>query len=151
MTTLNGKPMVAGHGAGAALVTRMPMNFTAALSKPHNFLPSRRAEVRDRHHDLFGRNLAGSVLVFPSCIGSSYTGMVLMQVMSEGKAPAAIVVQEADPLLVSGAVLAEVWFGKGIPVVEYGGEDLFEKIATGDRVTVDGETGEIRIDTDDRP
>ncbi len=137
--------MVGGHGAGKALVTRMPINFTAALSKPENLMPSRRAEIRDRLHELFGQNLAGSVLVFPACIGSTYTGMVLMQVMTENKGPAAIIVQSADPLLVSGAVLAEVWFGKGVPVVEYPSGDLFEKIKTGNSVEVDGKTGEIAV------
>ncbi len=145
MITLRGKAMVGGRGAGKALVTRMPINFTAAFTKPHNFIPSRRAEVRDRHHDLFGSSIAGPVLVFPACIGSTFTGMVLMQLMSEDKAPAAIIVQNADSLLVSGAVLAEVWFNKGIPVVEYRSEDLFERIKTGDHVVVDGETGQVTV------
>ena len=145
MITLTGKALVGGHGAGTALVTRMPINFTAALTKPHNFIPSRRAEIRDRHHDLFGKNVAEQVLVFPACIGSSFTGMVLMQLMSEGRAPAAIVVQNADSLLVSGALLAQVWFDKGVAVVEYRADDLFEKIRTGDPVVVDGETGEIKV------
>lgn len=147
MITLIGRAVVGGHGAGAALVTRMPINFTAAFTKPHNFIPSRRGEVRDHHHDLFGKNVAGHVLVFPACIGSSFTGMVLMQLMSEGRAPTAIVVQSADSLLVSGAVLAQVWFEKAVPVVEYRADDVFEKIHTGDRVRVDGETGEISVGT----
>ncbi|MFI5395351.1 MAG: aconitase X swivel domain-containing protein [Candidatus Binatia bacterium] len=145
MMTLRGKAFFGGHGTGEAVVSRTPINFTAAFTKPHNFIPSRRGEIRDRHHDLFGTNVAGRVLVFPACVGSSFTGMVLMQLMSEGRAPAAIIVQSADSLLVSGTVLAQVWFQKGVPVVEYRADDLFEKIRTGDRVAVDGETGEIRI------
>ena len=145
MTTFKGTAIVAGRGAGKALVTRTPINFTAALTKPHNLLPWRRGEIRDRHHDLFGSNVAGTVLVFPACVGSTFTGMVLMQLMSEGKGPAAIVVQSADSLLVSGAVLARVWFSKGVPVVEYQPDDLFEKIRPGDHVVVDGESGEIRV------
>jgi predicted aconitase with swiveling domain len=146
MITFTGRAVVGGHGSGPALVTRMPINFTAAFTKPHNLVPSRRAEVRDRHHDLFGTRIGGSVLVFPACIGSTFTGMVIMQLMSEEKAPAAIVVQNADSLLVSGAVLGKVWFDKGMPVVEYPSEDLFLKIKNGDRVVVDGETGEIGMD-----
>lgn len=55
--------------------------------------------------------------------------------------------QRADSLLVSGAVLAEVWFRKGVPVVEYRGDDLFDRIQTGDSVRVDGETGDISVGT----
>jgi len=143
MTVLRGRGVSGGTAGGRALVTRMPMNFTAALTKPRNLI--RRSEVQDRHHELFRRNLAGRVLVIPSCIGSTYTGMVLLELMFRRVAPAAIVVQAVDSLLVSGAVLAEVWFDRGIPVVEYAGEDLFEAVSTGDRVEIDGDAGEIRI------
>jgi len=146
MTTFRGRGIIAGRGRGRALVTTMPMNFTAALTKPANVLPNRRAEIQDRHHDLYGQNIKGSVLVFPSCIGSTYTGMVLLELMAQGHAPAAMVVGEADSLLVSGAVLAEVWFDRGIPIVEYDGGDLFESIMTGVVVDVDGGTGEIKVD-----
>ena len=145
MTTLRGRGIFKGRGRGRALVTTMPMNFTAALTKPANVLPHRRAEIQDRHHDLYRENIKGSVLVFPACIGSTYTGMVLLELMAQGHAPAGMVVGEADSLLVSGAVLAEVWFDAGIPIAEYDGEDLFEQIRSGDLVEVDGGTGEIII------
>jgi predicted aconitase with swiveling domain len=71
--------------------------------------------------------------------------MVLMELMYSGCAPAAMIVQKADSLLISGPVLAEVWFGRGVPVVEYPGDDLFLHIRTGDPVSVDGNTGEVKI------
>jgi hypothetical protein len=89
------------------------------------------------------------VLVFPTCIGSTYTGMVLLEIMYRRVAPAAMIVLEADSLLVSGSAIAEVWFDCGIPIVEYPSEDLFEKIKTGDAVEVDGATGEIRVNPGD--
>ena len=78
MTTLKGRGYVAGTARGRALVTRMPMNFTASFSSPVNLLPGRGSEIRDRHHDLFGRRIKGRVLVFPAAIGSTFTGMVLL-------------------------------------------------------------------------
>jgi predicted aconitase with swiveling domain len=143
MTTLKGKTMLGGRASGPALVTRMPLNVTASFSGPANLLPTRRAEVRDRLHELFGKNIQGKVLIFPACIGSTFTGMVLMQLMKDGHAPAAVIVQNADSLLVSGAVLAEVWFKKGIPVIEYQADDIYEQIKTGDQVEVNGDAGEI--------
>ena len=121
------------------------MNFTACFSSPVNILPGRRSEIRDRHHDLFGKKMKDTVLVFPAAIGSTFTGMVLFDRMHEGVAPCALVVQKADSLMVSGAVLANVWFSKGVPVVEYSSEDLFDRIHSGDMVEVDGDTGEIKI------
>lgn len=145
MKTLQGKPMMPGTARGKAVVTRMPMNFTGSFTKPINIVPGKRAVVKDRHHELFNTNLKGVVLVFPACIGSTYTGMILLDLMTHGDAPSAIIVQRADPLLMSGTVLAEVWFGCGIPIVEYASDDLFDAIKTGDIVEINGETGEIKV------
>ena len=136
---------MAGRGAGPALVTKMPVNFTAAVSSISNAIPGRKGVIIDRLHDLYGRDMKGTVMIFPAAIGSTFTGMVLLELMRSGYAPAALVVQAADSLLVSGAVLAEVWFNAGVPVVEYPGADLFDQVKMGDRVEVDGATGEIRI------
>lgn len=145
MKTLKCKTVIGGRASGEALVTQQPINFTAAMCKVPNMLPSKRAEVRDAHHELFKQNVGGKVLVFPSCIGSTHTGLVLLDLVSQQRGPAALIVQHNDSLLISGVVLSEVWFGENIPVVEYHGDDLFEQIATGAQVTVDGEAGEIRV------
>ena len=146
MKTLPCKTVIGGTASGEAMVTRQPINFTASMCKVPNMLPSKRAEVRDMHHELFKQTVGGKVLVFPSCIGSTHTGLVLLDLVSQKRGPAALVVQHNDSLLISGVVLSEVWFGENIPVVEYHGDDLFEQIGNGDRVTVDGNAGEIRID-----
>jgi len=145
MTRLQGRGVVKGRASGRAMVTRMPVNFTAAYTKPRNLLPGRRAEIQDRHHELYGKNTRGKVLVLPACIGSTYTGLVLLELLFRKQAPAAVIVREADSLLVSGAVLGDTWFDAGIPVIEYPDEDLFGRIRTDDRVDVDGGTGEIVV------
>jgi predicted aconitase with swiveling domain len=145
MTLLKGRPIFGRLASGPALMTKMPINFTASFTKPKNLLPWGRSQIQDRHHDLFKRNVNGCVLIFPAAIGSTYTGMMLLELMVQGRAPAAVVVQKIDPLLVSGPVLAEIWFGKGIPIVEYSRDDIYNGISAGDWVEVNGETGEIKI------
>jgi len=66
MMAFKGDPVVDGRAEGAALVTRYPINFSAAFSKPANLLPGRRSEIQDRHHDLFGHKIKGKILVFPA-------------------------------------------------------------------------------------
>lgn len=145
MNVFMGKGYVGGKATGPALISRMPVNFTASFSSPVNLLPGRRSEIRDRHHDLFGKRIKNRVLIFPAAIGSTFTGMVLLDRMHQRAGPCAIVVRKVDSLLISGSILADVWFRKGVPIVEYDSEDLFETIRTGDRVAVDGHTGEIRV------
>ena len=145
MTVLRCRTVIGGTARGRALVTRQPINFTAAMCKVPNMLPSKRAEIRDVHHELFRENIGGRVLVFPSCIGSTHTGLVLLDLVSMGRGPAALVVQRNDSLLIAGVVLSDVWFGRRIPVVEYEGDNLFDLVPDGASVEVDGERQEIRV------
>jgi hypothetical protein len=142
--TLRGKVIVKGQACGEALVTEQPINFTASMCKAPNVLPSKRAEVRDGHHELFGQNIAGKVLVFPRCIGSTYAGLVLLELVSLQKGPAALIAQQCDSLLIAGVVLSQVWFAQSIPIIEYPGSDLYESIANGRIVRVNRD-GRITI------
>ena len=144
MTIMKCKTVIGGAARGEAMVTRQPINFTAAMCKVPNMLPSKRAEIRDSHHELFKQNIAGKVLVFPSCIGSTHTGLVLLDLVSMGRGPAALVVQHNDSLLIAGVVLSDVWFDRRIPIVEYQ-DDLYELVRDGVEVEVDGDAGEIRL------
>ncbi len=145
MKIIKGRVVVKGNGSGKALVTEMPINFTAAFTKISNLIPGCKSVIMDRHHELFRKKIKNRILVFPACIGSTGTGMMLMQVVHDGGAPAGMIVQDADSLLVSGAVLSDVWFGMSFPIIEYKSHDIFEKIRTGDYVVMDGINGEIRI------
>jgi len=118
MTRLAVRPVSSGAADTTAVVTGMSINFPAAFLKAQNILPFKRGEIRDPHHDLFRTNITGKALVFPTCIGSTYTGLVLLELIRTGHAPAVIIMSLADPLLVSGCVLAQVWYGRNLPVLE---------------------------------
>lgn len=140
---VRGKPILKGYGKGASMYADKPVNFTAAFTKPHNLLPFKKAEVRDAHHPWFGRNIKGRVLLIPACIGSTHTGLVLLDLVRLANGPAAIIIDKADSLLVSGVVLSEVWYKKVIPIVEYDTAKLVKSVPDGTLTEVNGETGEI--------
>ncbi len=140
-----GRIVVDGACDAPALVTRQAINFTAAMCKVPNMLPSKRAEVRDAHHELYKQNVAGKALVFPACIGSTHTGLVLLDLVSLERGPAALIVQNCDSLLISGVVLSEVWFDKAIPIIEYPHKDLFDHVANGERVRIAPQTGVVEV------
>ena len=145
MKRFQGRTVVAGHGKGPALITDQAVNFTAAFTKIPNMFPSRRAEVRDRHHPLFKVNMKGRVLILPACIGSTHTGLVLLDLVRLKNGPAAIIVERADPLLVSGVLLSQVWYHQSVPIVEYGTHALQDEVRDGQMIEVNGETGEILV------
>ncbi len=145
MKTFKGRSIAGGKASGPALKTRQAINFTGAMCKPANLVPGRKAEMRDSHHELFGENIKGKVLLFPSAVGSTHTGLVILDLVSRHQGPVAMVVQQADSLLVSGIVLSEVWYGPSIPLVECDDPALFEAVANGDTVEVDAEAGIVRL------
>ena len=73
--------------------------------------------VIDQHHPLCGESLAGRVLAIPSGRGSCSGSGVLLELILNGHAPAAIVICEREEILTLGALVAEVVFEQSIPVL----------------------------------
>lgn len=93
-------------------------------------------EIVERDHDLKGVSVKGRVLCFPHGRGSTVGSYVLYSLAKKGVGPRAIVNEAADPVVVAGAIIAE------IPMVD--GVDL-GLIGTGDEVEVDGGAGTVTI------
>jgi predicted aconitase with swiveling domain len=79
----------------------------------------------------------------PCCSGSTGGGVFLLEAIRKGIVPRGIVAAQADTLLVSGAVLAEIWLEKRelLPIVEC--PDILSRVGTGDWIRVEGEIIEI--------
>ena len=54
--------IVGGQAVGDAIITRQPINFLRMLN-------SGNGNITDQNHDLFGKSVKGTVLVFPKAIG----------------------------------------------------------------------------------
>ncbi len=57
-------------------------------------------------HPERGRSIGGTVLAIPVTIGSSSSSAVLAELIRAGHAPAALLLQEVDAILVVGALVA---------------------------------------------
>jgi predicted aconitase with swiveling domain len=99
---------------------------------------SETGEVAERGHPLIGKSLAGSVLVFPHGKGSSVVQLDgLYQLAKHGVAPAALVVESLDTVLVACAVIM------AIPLVTDAGESFYKQALDETVVTVDGSAGTL--------
>lgn len=93
-------------------------------------------KIVEKNHDLQGENVKGRILCFPCGHGSTVGSYVLYSLVKKGVAPKAIVNQTADPVVVVGAIIAE------IPMMDR--VDI-QKIPNGAQVEVDADKGLVRL------
>jgi predicted aconitase with swiveling domain len=130
-------PLVEGTAEGSALVADEPLSFWGGYD-------SRTGEIIDRSHPLSGQCAAGRVLVLPYSRGSSTTTAVLLEALRAGTAPCAILVSGRDTFFALASIVADVLYGRGIPVIAIQGSQL-AAIRNGDRVRV-GPDGSIQVE-----
>jgi predicted aconitase with swiveling domain len=122
-----GRPIAPGIAEGEALVASENISFFGGVDPESG-------TVAESGHALEGRTVAGKILVFPAGKGSTVGSYTLYRLAKAGKAPAAIVNAECEPIVAVGCILA------GIPCVDH---VPIGRISTGDRVRVDGASGTV--------
>ncbi|WP_271895900.1 aconitase X swivel domain-containing protein [Candidatus Phyllobacterium onerii] len=93
--------LVAGQPTEApALVLTAPISFWGGVNPKTGLI----ADVRHPQH---GVSISGKVLCLPGTIGSSSAAAVLLELVSAGLAPAALVLHEPDAILLLGLIVAQ--------------------------------------------
>lgn len=126
---LRGRPIVFGRVKGTALVSARPISFLGGVDP-------QTGEITERDHNLRGENVRGKVLCFPHGHGSTVGSYVLYSLAKRDLGPRAIVNENVDPVVVVGAIIAD------IPMVDRVDISLIEN---GDEVEVDGERGTVTV------
>lgn len=97
---LQGETLVEGQaGSGPALVLTAPISFWGGVDP-------KTGRIADVRHPQHGAVISGTVLFLPGTIGSSSASAVLMELVHNGKAPAALVLHEPDAILLLGLIVA---------------------------------------------
>jgi uncharacterized protein len=100
MKSLQAEVLVPGPAAsGEALVLGAPISFWGGVDPKSG----RIADVR--HPDL-DKVISGRVLFLPGTLGSSSASAVLLELVHAGLAPAAIVLDQPDAILLLGLIVA---------------------------------------------
>jgi predicted aconitase with swiveling domain len=129
---LHGRALSRGMGQGPVLVSPEPISFLGGVDPETG-------EILERGHPLYGKRVGGTVLVFPHGKGSTVGSYVLYALARNGKAPAAMVNAEAEPIIVVGAIIA------GIPLMDRPGVSL-TLLRNGVRARVDGDRGDLEYE-----
>jgi len=124
----------AGKAEGEAVVYNGPFAFLGDLSPVTG-------KICMPRHCLEGQSLVNKVFIFTTGKGSSGCDFAAWAAKKNGKAPAAIICLESEPVL-SGAVIAT-----GIPAVDQPEKNVMEIIKTGDYIKVDATAGVIEVTT----
>jgi len=126
---LHGRKIVEGYCKAEALVSTKPISFLGGVDPADG-------KIIEKNHDLFGICSKNKVLCFPHGHGSTVGSYVLYSLSRKGLAPKAIVNQTADPVVVVGAIMAN------IPMID---QVDIKQIKTGDLLEIDAKKGVIKI------
>jgi hypothetical protein len=122
MKVLTGRVIKAGQARGVALVSPEPISFFGMVD-------AETGVVVEPSHPLAGQVIGGRVLVFPTGKGSTVGSYTLYRLAKAGRAPAAIINAECEPIVAVGAIISR------LPALDR--VDI-DQIHTGDLVSIDG-------------
>ncbi len=117
------KILVSGKVQGVVLKSKKPINFLGTVDKKTGI-------ISDKNHDLFGKSIKDTILVFPSGVGSSVGAYTIYSIKSNNTAPLAMICQKADLTVATGCALTN------IPLIIISDEE-FSSIENGMKISLD--------------
>ncbi len=124
---MKGRMINPGTTEGEAIVSREPIGFYGGID-------AKTGIVIEKGHELEGESVKDKILVFPRGKGSTVGSYVIYGLKMNGVAPKAIINEETETIVATGAILA------GIPCVD--GIDISD-ITTGETLKVDADNGTV--------
>ncbi len=104
------RPLTPGRAEGRLAVLTAPLSLWGGLDLDTG-------TICDTSHPQHGLSLAGRVLAMRMARGSSSSSSALVEAVRRGTAPAAIIMEHADPILVIGSLVAADLYGVALPIV----------------------------------
>ena len=96
--------------------------------------------MEEKNHELEGRSIAKKILLFPGGKGSSVVQQDgLYHLDRFHNMPAALIIQDPDPVLVAGAIIME------LPMVDKVDPAFYDVVKDGDTVLVNADEGYVEI------
>ena len=127
---MRGRRIFKGRARGKALVCPTPLSFLGGVNAVTG-------EILDPDCGVSGRGVGGTVLCFPFGRGSTVGSYAMYQLKLNEKAPVAVVNRSAEPIVATGAIIAEIPMIDGIDV---------SLIADDDSVAVNASAGVLELE-----
>lgn len=130
------RALTAGTADGPLLLLDTPLSLWGGVDL-------QTSEIVDRTHPQQGTTIANRILAMSGARGSSSSSSALVEIARVGRAPAAIILGQFDPILVMGALVAEELYGVKIPIVLW--EGSWTQLVHEQRLRIDAAEGRARI------
>ena len=122
--------------SGACLALTAPISFWGGVDPESG-------TIIDARHPERGQNITGRILALPGTIGSSSASAVLLELVHAGKAPAALLMDAPDAILLLGLVVAREMGWPTPPAFRLPASD--QQTLADRRISVSGD-GRISVD-----
>jgi predicted aconitase with swiveling domain len=131
--TLKGKTIVGGKAKGMILLTTQPINFLSSVDHLTG-------KITDKNHELFGKFMKDSILIFPYSVGSSVGAYSIFALKSNNASPSGIICSvKTDITTASGCAIAN------IPLLELCKDQVIPEIEILSEGIIDGSSGSLQI------
>jgi hypothetical protein len=131
--SLKGKTIVGGKARGMILLTTQPINFLSSVDHLTG-------KITDKNHELFGKFMKDSILIFPYSVGSSVGAYSIFALKSNNASPSGIICSiKTDITTASGCAIAN------IPLLELCKDQVIPEIEILSEGIIDGSSGSLEI------
>lgn len=131
--SLKGKTIVGGKAKGMILLTTQPINFLSSVDHLTG-------KITDKNHELFGKFMKDSILIFPYSVGSSVGAYSIFALKSNNASPSGIICSlKTDITTASGCAIAN------IPLLELCKDQVIPEIEILSEGIIDGGSGSLQI------
>ena len=113
---VTGRPLIPGQASGPLLRLDHPISFWGGVDPVAG-------TIVDPRHPNYGQSIAGTGLAIPAAVGSSSSSAIMLELVREGNAPAAILMGKADAILSLGVVVGRELGYASVPMFEVSVED----------------------------
>jgi predicted aconitase with swiveling domain len=111
MVMVTGRPLIPGNASGPLLRLDQPISFWGGVDP-------KSGAIMDPRHPNHGDSISGTVLAIPAAVGSSSSSAIMLELLREGTAPAAILIGKADAILSLGVIVGRELGYPEISVIE---------------------------------
>ncbi len=129
---IRGHPGIGPTVRGTALVARDGFSARYDLDRV-------RGVFSRPSHRLYGESYVGRVLVLDIAKGGVASAWMLHEMAADGRAPLALLLNSANPVMAQGAAFAN------LPLIDRFPVDITGAIRTGDRIEVEPGSGTVRV------